>query len=135
MKIPLSWRRIKYRYRLIGTKCENCGKIYFPPRFLCPNCRRKGKLKEVKLSGKGKVFSFTIVHVPAKEHKNNSPYALAIVELEEGPRVIAQLVDCDFDEIYVGMPVEVVFRRITEEDGLIHYGYKFRPIRSGSHDG
>ena len=82
------------------------------------------------MSGRGFIYSFTIVHVAPKELRGFEPYALAIVQLVEGPRVLAQIVDCDFSELRIGMPVEVVFRRISEDEGgLIHYGYKFRPIR------
>jgi uncharacterized OB-fold protein len=93
-------------------------------------CRRKGKLTEIELTGRGEVFSYSIVHVPPKGHELLAPYIVAIIKLEEGPRILAQVVDCEPNEVYIGMPVEVAFRRITEdgETGLIHYGYKFRPV-------
>jgi len=132
MKIPLSWRRIRHRYRLVATKCETCGRVFFPPRVMCTECRRRGKLTEIELSGRGKIFSYSVVHVPPKEHELLAPYIIAIIQLEEGPRVLAQVVDCEPDEVRIGMPVELAFRRITEESegGLIHYGYKFRPVIS-----
>jgi len=126
-----TWRHISERYNLIGVKCKNCGTVYFPSRVLCPKCRRKTQMEEIKLSGKGKVYTYSVVHTPPKEFEKIAPYIIAIVELEEGPKVTAQIVDCDKDKIYIGMQVEAVFRRIKEdgEDGIISYGYKFRPVK------
>ncbi len=131
--IPRFWRNIRYRYNLIATKCETCGEIFFPPRKLCPNCRRRGKLVEKKLSGRGKIYTYTVVYNAPLGFEMQLPYIIAIVELEEGLRVTAQIVDCDPSEVYIGMPVEAVFRRISEdgEAGLIYYGYKFRPVKEG----
>ncbi|ADG13105.1 Zn-ribbon domain-containing OB-fold protein [Methanocaldococcus infernus] len=124
-----SWRHIKERYNLVGVKCLNCNTIYFPTREICPKCRRKTKFEPIKLSGKGKVYSYSVVHVPPKEFEMLSPYVVAIVELEEGVKVTGQIVDCKPEDVYIGMPVEAVFRRIKEdgEDGVITYGFKFKP--------
>ncbi|ENN96117.1 hypothetical protein J422_04123 [Methanocaldococcus villosus KIN24-T80] len=125
-----SWRHIKERYNLIGVKCLNCNTVYFPTRELCPKCRRKTKFEEIKLSGRGKVYSYSIIHTAPKEFEKEAPYIIAIVELEEGVKVTGQIVDCPLDKIKIGLPVETVFRKIKEEgeDGVIVYGYKFRPI-------
>ncbi|WP_456471783.1 Zn-ribbon domain-containing OB-fold protein [Methanocaldococcus sp.] len=125
-----SWRHIKERYNLVGVKCLNCNSIYFPTREICPKCRRKTKFEEIKLSGRGKIYSFSVVHVPPKEFEKLSPYVIAIVELEEGVKVTGQVIDCKPEDVYIGMPVEAVFRRIKEdgEDGVITYGFKFRPL-------
>lgn len=130
-----TWRRLKNRYNLVGKKCGNCGSVFFPPRFVCAECNPPHKTIDFKLSGIGKVFSFTFVHSPPEEHAYMSPYILAIVELKEGPKLTAQIVECDEKEVYIDMPVEMVFRRITEDgNGLIHYGYKFRPLLTTSVD-
>ncbi len=126
--IPLTWRRIPIRYRLEGVKCETCGTYYFPPRNICPKCRRRSKLTSVKFSGKGEVYSFTEVNVPPTGLETHVPYVLAIIKLEEGPLVLGQIVDLTYDDIKIGDKVEVVFRKLQQEDpeGLIHYGFKFR---------
>ena len=128
--IPLTWRKIPERYRLIGVKCENCGKYYFPQRTLCPKCRRKGKLKEVQISGRGKIYSHTTIHSAPTGFENQVPYVIAIVELEEGARVLGQIVDCEPDDVKIGAKVENVFRIIQRDDpeGLIQYGFKFRLV-------
>jgi len=129
--ISLNWRRIPERYRLEGNYCANCNKSYFPPRAICPICRRKGILKPKTFSGKGKVYSFTEIHVPPEGFENQVPYVLAIVELEEGPRILGQIVDISINEVKEGMKVKSIFRIIQKDDphGLIHYGFKFQQVQ------
>ncbi|MBD3210683.1 transcriptional regulator [Candidatus Micrarchaeota archaeon] len=126
--IPLTWRRIPERYRILGTKCETCGTNYFPKRLVCPKCRRKGKLSEVRFSGKGSVYSFTEISAPPEGFEDQVPYVLAIIELDEGVRLTSQIVDSHKDDVKIGSRVEQVFRVIQRDDpeGVVHYGFKFR---------
>jgi len=126
--IVRTWRHIPQRYNLIGSKCTTCGKSYFPPRVLCPKCRRKGKLENIQFKGTGKIHSFSIVHAPPEDFKIMSPYAVAIIELDEGAKVTSQIVNSDLDKIEIGDTVEMIFRKIREdgEDGVISYGFKFQ---------
>jgi uncharacterized OB-fold protein len=128
--IPSSWRRIRERYNLIGSYCENCKKSFFPKRAICPNCRRNGKLIEKKFSDTGKIYSYTTVYSPASGFQDKVPYIIAIVKLDDGPTVIGNVVDADPKEIEIGKSVEVSFRKWFEEKdgGLIHYGFAFRLI-------
>jgi uncharacterized OB-fold protein len=127
------WREIPQRYNLIGNKCGNCGKVFFPPRESCPECRRKsmGKMEKCKLSGKGEIVTYTIIHVGSEHFEDKVPYPIAVIELEEGPRITAEIVDCSINDVEIGMKVESTFRRIQEDGstGAIYYGYKFKPIR------
>lgn len=131
MSVPRFWREIPQRYNLVGTRCKNCSAAYFPPRSVCPQCRREslGKLEPLAMQGKGTVVSHTVVHEAFGEFALQTPYALAIVRLDEGPMVTAQVVDVDPAAVKAGMRVEATFRRISQdgEAGVIHYGYKFRP--------
>ena len=129
--IVRTWRHIQQRYNLIGSKCTNCNGVYFPPRVICPECRRNGKIENIQFKGKGKIHSFSIVETPTDDFKTIAPYAVAIIELEEGAKLTSQLVDCNLNEIEIGDPVEMVFRKIREdgEDGVISYGFKFKPIK------
>ncbi len=126
------WREIPQRYNLIGNKCNSCGKIYFPPKETCPVCRRKsiGKMENLKLNGKGKIVTYSIIHVGPEAFEEQVPYPIAIVELDEGPRITAQIVDCKIEDVKIGMKLENTFRRIQEDGytGAIYYGYKFKPI-------
>ena len=81
------------------------------------------------MSGRGEVFSFTKMFNVPEGFKAQRPYTVALVKLEEGPMVTAQLTDVSEDEVRIGMPVEMVTRKLREEgeDGEIIYGYKFRP--------
>lgn len=81
-----------------------------------------------QFSGKGKIYSYTLVSSPPSGFELEAPYPMAIVELEEGAHVTAQLVDTKYERVKIGAPVEVVFRKIQEEgkEGLIHYGFKFK---------
>ena len=131
MAIPRFWREIPSRYNLIGSKCGNCGVLDFPPRVVCPRCGRRsvGKMERMKLGGRGKVVSYSIVHDAPRAFDMMKPYVLAIVEMDEGVRLTSTIIDCDPGEVKIGMPVESAFRKLGEEGeaGVIHYGYKFRP--------
>lgn len=131
MAIPRFWREIPSRYNLFGSKCGNCGCLDFPPRAVCPKCGRKsfGKMEKVKLSGRGQVVTYTVVHDAPKDFDMMKPYVLAIVEMDEGVRLTSQIIDTDPGEVKIGMRVEAAFRKLGEEGeaGVIHYGYKFRP--------
>jgi hypothetical protein len=126
--LPRFWRKIKYRYDVVGSYCENCGSYYYPPRNLCPACRRKSKIKEVKFSEKGKVVSYTVVHDAPEDFKMQKPYVVALIKLDKGPVITSQLV-CNPEEVEIGMRVKKAFRRYSEdgEAGIIYYGTKFVP--------
>jgi uncharacterized OB-fold protein len=128
--LALTWRRIPERYNLIGTVCDNCGEAFFPPRSLCPNCRRRGRVRKQKFSGEGEIYSYTLVTAPPAGFELEAPYPMAVIQLKEGARVTAQLVETEYKRVKIGAPVEMVFRKIQEEgkEGLIHYGFKFKVV-------
>ncbi|MGQ9479439.1 MAG: Zn-ribbon domain-containing OB-fold protein [Thermoproteota archaeon] len=128
--VPMHWRNMRERYRLLGTYCENCNGTFFPPRKVCPRCRRKGKTREIEFSGRGKVYSYTVIHVGSKTFEKYTPYVVALIQLEEGPRIISQIIDCKPEDVYIGMEVEACFRKLFEQEngGIISYGFKFRPV-------
>ncbi len=128
MSIPGNWRLRQQRYRLVGEVCEGCGAKIFPPRDVCPTCEAPAQTA-FAFSGRGEVYSYSTVYHPPRGFEEFSPYTVALVRLEEGPMVTAQLTDVDADQIRIGMPVEMVTRKVQEEgaEGAIVYGYKFRP--------
>ncbi|HUU75449.1 MAG TPA: Zn-ribbon domain-containing OB-fold protein [Methanoregulaceae archaeon] len=123
------WRKIPQRYNLIGTKCTNCGRYFFPPRTFCPECRRAGNIVEHKFKGNGTVVTYTIIRTASEQFEQMTPYVLAIVKLDEGPKMTAQIV-CAPEEARIGMKVKPVFRRIAADgdSGVIHYGTKYVPV-------
>ncbi len=127
--LPKFWRKIRFRYCLIGSYCENCGNYYYPPRNLCPKCRRKGKIKEVQFNGYGRVLTWSVVHDAVESFWESKPYVVALIELDEGARIVAPL-DCDPNKIEEGMRVKAVFKKFGEDgdEGIIHYGTKFVPV-------
>ena len=129
MSITDYWRLEPPRFRLEATKCPSCNKLFFPPKTICPYCGNKN-LEKTELSGKGTLVSFTRIEKPADEYTYMSPYYVGIVELEEGIKVAASLVDVDEQEIKEGMKVEMAFRKYyaVGDEGVIYYGYKFRPL-------
>jgi len=125
---PKHWREIPQRYKLMGSQCEGCGKIYFPPRPVCPNCRST-EMVYVPLPRRGRVVNYTVIRQPPLEFKYHAPYVVAIVELENGVRITSQLTDVSPEDVRIGMEVEAVIRKLGEDgvDGIIFYGFKFRP--------
>lgn len=125
---PLVWRKIPERYRLVGSKCLTCRNEYYPQRKFCPHCRRRGKIVAHDMPRTGKIYSFSEVHAAPAGFEHQAPYFMAIVELQNGVRLMAQLVDSPADSVQIGAPVELQFRRIAEDshEGAIAYGYKFK---------
>ena len=129
MEIARHWRLQKQRYSLVGEVCPHCQAKIFPARDVCPECGGEAK-KAYAFSGRGKVYSFTMMHSAPAGFERNTPYTVALVKLDEGPVVTAQLTDLGAKNTEIGMPVEMVTRRIREdgdERGMLIYGYKFRP--------
>jgi uncharacterized OB-fold protein len=128
MDIARHWRLRRQRYALEGEQCTHCRAYVFPPRDICPHCGEEAGPAH-KMSGKGEVYSFTVIHDPPTGYQSQAPYAVALVKLAEGPLITAQLTDIDTADISIGMPVEMVTRKLRTdgEEGLIQYGYKFRP--------
>ena len=127
MSIPRHWRLQNQRYSMVGEVCNQCGIKLFPPRDVCPECS-KPAYEPFTFSGNGRVYSYSTIYQPPAGYEEFVPYTVALVELDEGPLVSAQLTDIEQEEIEIGMPVEMVTRKLREEgeDGLIVYGYKFR---------
>ena len=128
MEISRHWRLQQQRYGLVGEVCPHCDEKIFPPRDVCPNCAGEAKTPYV-FSGKGEVYSYTTVYDAPEGYEGNSPYTVALVKLEEGPLVTAQLTDVDNGKVSIGTPVEMVTRKLREDGarGMLVYGYKFRP--------
>jgi uncharacterized protein len=132
MEIPRHWRLKKQRYALVGEICPHCEVKIFPPRDVCPNCGEEAKTR-YDFSGKGTIFSYTVMNDAPAGYEANAPYTVALVKLEEGPMVTAQLTDLGDRAVEIGMPVEMVTRKIRsdgDDRGMIVYGYKFRPVLS-----
>jgi len=132
VEVPRHWRTQQARYALEGIHCESCSVVAFPPRDACPDC---GSLSVVprRLSGRGEVYSYSTVFAGPNGFAEYAPYVVALVKLDEGPMLAAQLTDLNEGEVSIGMPVEMITRRLREDGpkGIVVYGYKFRPRLAG----
>ena len=112
------------RHELVLQRCRECGSYRYPPGENCPECL-SDDLEWARVSGRGTVFTWTVFHrVYHPGFVNEVPYAVVAIELEEGPRMTSNLVDCKLEDIKIGMPVEVVFEDASDEISLP----KFRPV-------
>jgi hypothetical protein len=126
---PRFWRCIPQRYNLKGTHCTSCDEYFFPPRNICPNCRRGAELEEYAFKGTGTIVTFTTIYSATEDFERMTPYNLAIIKLDEGPRVTGQIIHSS-EGVKIGMRVRPVFRILGKEGerGIIYYGTKFAPL-------
>jgi uncharacterized protein len=101
------------RGELLIQKCSVCGRLRHPPRPMCPNCQSL-EWETIQSSGKGEVFSFIIPHYPQVPFFDY-PYVVAVIALEEGTRLISNVVDIDPGDVTIGLPVEVKFVAVDDE--------------------
>jgi uncharacterized OB-fold protein len=116
------------RYRFEANKCNKCGKVMFPPRVICPACGCRD-FTSAHINDHGKIETFTVIRVAPSGFGDQVPYAVAIVDLGEGVKILCQITDIEPNELKIGLPVKLEFRKIQQEghDGIICYGYKGVP--------
>jgi len=131
-----SWRRnLDQRYRLVVGECLDCGATKFPPEGTCSDCGSDAEYEEFEPEGKGKVVAHTVIEGAAPPEfaeleKQAGAIGVVLVELDEGGRVRVpgMLADCDPYGVERGDTVEKIVRRLYEQEGVVRYGYKFRPV-------
>jgi uncharacterized OB-fold protein len=128
MSVPRYWRNEVPRYRLVGEECGQCGNKYFPARPVC-SCGST-EFKAYSLAKKGEVVTWTVINNAPIGFEKYTPYMVALIELDDGLRLVSQLVDADPVDVSAGMKVEACFRKVKEDGktGILQYGYKFRPV-------
>lgn len=121
-----------YKYvaegKLMGVKCKKCGKVMVPPKSLCDACMARD-IEWVQLKGDGEVVSFTIIHVPPTQLASAAPYAVAIVKLDEGPKMpgIVKGVTQP-QQLKIGMRVKIVFEQASSTQTWPQWSrYYFQP--------
>jgi len=120
------WRVRDRYYRLIGSKCADCGEEFFPPVYRCKACGSE-HIADRDMPKTGKIVTYTILHEPLAGFEAQTPLHLAVVELENGARVLTQVVDSPEGSVRTGAKVRAIVRRalVDGESGQIIYGYKF----------
>ncbi len=107
---------------LVLARCDDCGTVIWYPKTYCPACGGLS-VSWTDASGRGTVYSFSVVHRAPGAFRDAVPFVVAYVELEEGPRVLTNIVGCDPDTVSIGQPVRVVFCDTGEGSAL----YRFEP--------
>ena len=108
--------------RLLLKRCDACGHVIWYPRAICPDCHSTDT-SWFEASGNGVVYSFTVNRKGDGPWKEAAPYVLAYVELDEGPRVLTNVVDCDVDTVAIGQRVTAVWDDTGQGNALL----RFRP--------
>lgn len=126
--VPIYWRNIPQYYRLVGKRCKKCNAHYFPPVVRC-RCGSTD-LEDVELPHTGKLLEYTVLYQVGTDFLKQKPIVVGLVELENGVKILAQIVDTPPGKLATGTKVEAVFRRVATDGkhGLVMYGYKFRPV-------
>lgn len=129
MDIAKHWRQRGARYRLEGQRHRVTGDVRFPAQPPVIG-EADDTWETVRLSGRGEIYSFSVLRQVPDGYEDQAPYPVALVRLAEGPLVTAQLTDCAEADLAIGQAVEMVTRRLkdTGPDGVLVYGYKFRPV-------
>jgi hypothetical protein len=114
---PIIWDNMGYweginRHELVFQRCKECGTWRHPPRPVCPKCRSFEK-EWAPSTGKGTVYSW-VTYQESPHPGFKAPYSVVLLEMEEGVRLVSNMVDIKPEEVSIGMPVEVVFEDIAE---------------------
>ena len=108
--------------RLLLKRCDACGHVIWYPRSICPDCHST-ETSWFEASGNGEIYTFTVNRKGDGPWKEAAPYVLAYVELDEGPRVMTNIVDCDVDTVAIGQRVTAVWDDTGQGNALL----RFRP--------
>ncbi|MED5552147.1 MAG: Zn-ribbon domain-containing OB-fold protein [Actinomycetota bacterium] len=116
------------RGTLVLQKCGNCSLVQHRPRGVCAHCLKSADLEHFPASGRGEIYSYTVTEQnQAKGFAEACPYVMAYVTLEEGPRLLTVIVDCDPDVVTIGMPVVAGFVNQERDDREVFAIPVFRP--------
>jgi hypothetical protein len=115
------WQATK-EHRLVMQRCTECGEFVWTPQLVCRNCLTE-TLEWTPVSGRGTIYSFVVIHRAATP-AFKAPYAIVVVQVDEGPYILSDMVEVDPADVRIGMPVEVTF----ENAGPVSF-YHFRPRR------
>lgn len=116
-------------HRLVIQQCTKCGKTRFPPTAYCPQCHAK-EHEWIESRGRGRVYSWIVVEhpIPADVYRGDVPYVVALIDLDEGVRIVSNVVECDPYAVTADMPVQVRFDDVSDDLTLP----RFTPVSGGS---
>jgi len=112
--------------KLMAAKCNKCGNMLLPPKPICPKCLTKD-LSWIEVKNKGKLLTYTVIHVSPAQFQSICPYALGIVKLDDGPNLIGMIRGIEINKIKVGMNLTVDFDKSLQCQWPTWPRYFFRP--------
>ena len=122
------WREADQNIRLYGAKCNQCGCIQYPPQRVCTMCQVKDDFQPFRLSDKkGTVFTYSMDYLAGT---TDTPLVITVVNFDGGGRMLCMMTDRELDEVHVGMPVEMSFRKLRVVNGTHNYYWKSVPVRA-----
>jgi hydroxymethylglutaryl-CoA synthase len=124
--IPCSWREQKSILPFYGNKCSTCGAVQYPPQRVCTQCQSKDMFEDYRLSDKtGRVFTYAVDQLSWGKDR---PLLVGVVDFDGGGRVMCEICDCNPEELAIGLPVEMCFRKLGRENDVEKYFWKARPV-------
>ena len=125
--VTAMWRESDKNLRLLGEECRDCGYVQYPPQRVCVNCRSKDNGKAVRLSTRpGTVFTYSMDYIAGA---TDTPLVVTVVDFDGGGRILCMMTDRELNEVRVGMPVEMSFRKLRVVNGIHNYYWKAVPRR------
>ena len=122
------WRETDRIIHMYGSKCRKCGYVQFPAQRVCVECHEKDQMDHVRLSDKpAKVFTYAMDYLSGT---TDVPLVIAVIDFEGGGRMLSMMTDREIDQLSVGMPVEMSFRKIRAAGGIHNYYWKSTPVRA-----
>jgi hydroxymethylglutaryl-CoA synthase len=124
--ITCLWRERRSTLAFYGSKCKSCGTVLYPPQRVCTKCQSKDYFEDYKFSDKrGHIFTYAIDQL---SWSKQIPVLVGVVDFEGGGRVMCEICDCNPDEMRIGMPVEMCFRKLGQDTDIQNYFWKGRPV-------
>jgi len=112
--------------KMMAAKCKKCDTLLLPPRPVCTNCFSED-FEWVELKGKGKLLTYTVIHVAPPQYQSMTPYAVGIVKLEDGPNLPGMIRGIEPEKIKIGMDLTIDFDKTLPSQWPLWPRYFFKP--------
>ncbi len=128
MSLQALWRERDQNLRLYASRCTACGRVQYPPQRICTSCHEKDKMQPHRLADRrGEIFTYSMDYVAGTP---DVPLVITIINFQGGGRMLSMLTDRKVDDVRVGLPIEMTFRKVgVFNDGIHNYFWKAMPVR------
>jgi uncharacterized OB-fold protein len=114
--------------KLMAGRCKKCGKMHFPPRQLCDKCLSR-EFEWTQMPTQGRLLTYTIIHIAPTQFQAMAPYAMGIIELDNGPRILGMIQNMPLDQLKIGIPLSIAFEPHSETPQWPRWArFHFKPI-------